>query len=331
MKIRKLIIIALAVLCAALALCSCSGDEETLTEATYYTVRFDSTGGSAIDPMTVVSGSTIQAPPEPVRDGYIFDGWVDNTGDSWSFGVHNVKGDMTLFARWIEASSVFEYRTVDGEEGVIISKLKSVYSEDIKVPTVINGLRVIGIGEGVFADSKPDAIKKITLPESVSIVKGTAFANCVGIEIAVMGELTEVGEKAFLNCDGLSSVRLGEGLAEISVQAFCGCVSLKEIRLPDSLEKIGENAFEDCVSLVYAVMHDGVALSNSAFIGCDALVTVYFYGTEESFEGMFALDNDRYGNEGITEARLYFYSAQKPEADGDFWYMDEKGKIKLWK
>ena len=111
MRFRKIFIIALTVAVLAIVLCACSQDEEVLTEATYYTVKFDSTGGSAIESVEVISGGTLKAPEDPVRDGYIFDGWVDNTGDSWSFGVHNVKGDMTLFAKWIEASSVYEYLT----------------------------------------------------------------------------------------------------------------------------------------------------------------------------------------------------------------------------
>ena len=331
MKFWKFFIVTLSVLLLALALCSCSGEEELLTEAVYYTVKFDSSGGSNIDSVEVISGGTLKAPEDPVRDGYIFDGWVDNTGDSWSFGVHNVKEDMTLYAKWIEASTVFDYLTLDGKDGAVISKLKSVYSKNIKVPSVINGLTVTGIGEGVFADRPFDEIEKITLPETVSTIAQGAFANCVGIEITVIGELTEVGEKAFLNCDGLSSVKLGEGLKEVGIQAFCGCVNLKDVRLPSSLEKIGENAFEDCTSLVYVVMHDTTKLSNSSFIGCDSLVTVYYYGTDESFTQMFASESDKYGNESITEARLYFYSEQQPDSDGDFWYMDEKGKIKLWK
>ena len=325
MKRSRIIIFIVLILLLTLAVCSCRRSEEKQTEPIYYTVTFDSAGGSAVESVKVVEGGKISLPTEPNRDGYIFDGWKKNGGSEWDFENDTVKSDVTLKASWIDASTVFGYLTVEGSDGIVISSLKSEYSKTVCVPSIINGLRVIGINDSVFEGKSSETIKKIIVPEGIGYIGANAFKNCVGIEIVIEGALTKVGEAAFYGCDGLKSVSFGEGLTEISVEAFSGCTALTEVRFPSTLVKIGENAFEDCIALKFIVMHDAARLSNGAFIGCDSLVTVFFYGTEESFDSVFEDEN---GNGAVAEAKLYLYSAQEQSG---CWYMDEKGKIKLWK
>ena len=40
----------------------------------YYTVKFDSNGGTAIESVEVVRDRTVQQPADPTKVGYIFDG-----------------------------------------------------------------------------------------------------------------------------------------------------------------------------------------------------------------------------------------------------------------
>ena len=333
MKILRILMLTALVLTAVVLLCSCAdkADDEVLTEAKYYTVTFDSAGGSSVNSAKVIEGGTVNMPEEPEREGYIFDGWANNKGDIFDFENNKINDDITLYARWVEASSVFGYTVVENTHHAIITELKTDFSKTVRIPEIIKGLTVVGIGEGVFDGKTTEAISKIILPSNVSFIYKNAFRGCVGIEIVIEGALTYVDEGAFLDCDGLAKVNLGEGLTEIGVQAFSGCTGLKELRLPKSLTKIGENAFEDCTSLVFIVMHDTTKISDGSFIDCDALVTVYYYGTDESFDAMFEQESEGGGNEKLEGAKLYLYSAQKPDTDGDFWYLDDNGKIKLWK
>lgn len=328
MKRSRILIFTALILLLIFVMCSCkTADEEEITEATYYTVTFNSAGGSEVESQKVLEGGKISEPIEPEREGYIFDGWKRSDEKMWIFSNDTVIEDVTLTAKWIEASTVFSYLNAEGADGVIISELKSEYSRTIRVPSVIKGLKVIGIGEGVFEAKSVDNISKIILPEGVTAIGKNAFKDCAGIEIVLNGALTEVGEGAFFGCDGLKQVSFAEGLKEICSQGFSGCVGLTELRLPETLEKIGENAFEDCASIVFIVMHDTTKLANSAFIACDAIVTVYYHGNEESADAMF---EDEYGNSAVADAKMYFYSAEKPSKQGSFWYTDEKGKIKIW-
>lgn len=312
------------------ALCSCSGgDDSTLTEAVRYSVTFNYAGGGEAETVEVTEGGTLTEPAVPVRDGYIFMGWVGSDDKEWSFSTDTVKGNITLTAKWIDASTVFGYETTDG--GAVITVLKSEYSKMVRVPHSINGLTVVGIGDGVFDGKTSEKISSVTVPDTVTSIGKNTFRGCAGIKITVEGSLTHVGENAFLGCDGLNSVSFGEGLSEIATQAFSGCTSLTELRFPSTLSKIEENAFEDCSSVVFAVMHGRTKVGNSAFIGCDALVTVYYYGDAAAFDSIYSGENDAHGNSRLTDASLYIYSAEKPGTDGKFWYLDEKGKIKLWK
>ena len=70
---------------------------------TYYTVIFDTNGGSYVSPQTVESGSTATEPAAPSREGYRFTGWYLN-GYAYNFSTP-VAGSITLTAGWEKISS----------------------------------------------------------------------------------------------------------------------------------------------------------------------------------------------------------------------------------
>lgn len=85
-----------------------------------YTVRFDSQGGSAVNPITDVPfGSTITAPESPTFDGFRFKGWFTdpNCITAWNFGSDVVTGDMTLYAKWVIYTPDFVTVTFDYNDG----------------------------------------------------------------------------------------------------------------------------------------------------------------------------------------------------------------------
>ena len=66
-----------------------------------YTVTFETSGGSAVGPVTVDAGSTVTKPADPARSGYAFDGWyTENTYEN-PYDFHAaVTGSLTLYAKW---------------------------------------------------------------------------------------------------------------------------------------------------------------------------------------------------------------------------------------
>ena len=72
---------------------------------TYFTVTFNSNGGTTIPPyVNITPNTTISRPTAPSKRGYIFDGWFADSGLTrpWNFPSDRVNGNITLYARWSE-------------------------------------------------------------------------------------------------------------------------------------------------------------------------------------------------------------------------------------
>ena len=74
--------------------------EEKKPDVIYFTITFDTTGGSELNPITVESGGTALRPGDPVMDGYVFKEWQLN-GVLYDFS-QPVTSDITLTAIWEE-------------------------------------------------------------------------------------------------------------------------------------------------------------------------------------------------------------------------------------
>jgi hypothetical protein len=53
----------------------------------------------------------------------------------------------------------------------------------------------------------------------------------------------------FLNCNGLESISIPEGITTINISAFNKCSILKTIDIPESMTRIEQNAFYGCSAL----------------------------------------------------------------------------------
>ena len=61
--------------------------------------------------------------------------------------------------------------------------------------------------------------------------------------------LTSIGEGAFYECSGLTSITISDSLTSIGNYAFSYCDSLTSITIPDSLTSIGDYLFYNCFGL----------------------------------------------------------------------------------
>lgn len=68
----------------------------------YYAVSFDSQGGSSVEDAVIAQGSRLPAPADPIRDGYTFTGWYQDSActDPWEFDTMYVTDDLILYAGW---------------------------------------------------------------------------------------------------------------------------------------------------------------------------------------------------------------------------------------
>lgn len=82
---------------------TCEAGNITIILSTDCMVSFKTSGGSDVPDQVIQYGETIIKPENPIREGYSFSGWYTdiNLTDEWDFEQDVVKGNMSLYAKWV--------------------------------------------------------------------------------------------------------------------------------------------------------------------------------------------------------------------------------------
>ena len=162
-----------------------------------------------------------------------------------------------------------------------------------KLDNIIIPSGVSYIGEYAFADC--DSLKSITIPAGINRIKYDTFSGCVSLSAVSLPEslkeiegmafyacrslasitlpnVTLIGDRAFEECDSLTSISIPESVTSLGNRVFQGCGNLTGINLPRGLTGIGEGLFMECSSLGSIDLPDGVKyIGDFAFLGCNNL------------------------------------------------------------
>ena len=152
-------------------------------------------------------------------------------------------------------------------------------------------------------------LTSITIPDSVTHIVGYAFSGCTGLTsitvakgntkyhsaenclietesktliagcktsaIPTDGSVTTIGDLAFSDCTGLTSITIPDRVTSIGASAFSGCTGLTSITIPDRVTSIGESAFEFCTGLISVIIGNSVtSIGESAFYNCRGLTSI---------------------------------------------------------
>ena len=157
--------------------------------------------------------------------------------------------------------------------------------------------------DGAFAGTKDPLTIEVTTGSGTTVNSSIlGGASDVTLDLSDSG-ITDIGYRAFHNCDNLASVTFPEGLTGIASDAFNGCTKLESVDLssctsltnnfgtgifqdcdkltsvtfPESLTIIPFSAFQDCNSLTSVTFPEGLTtIEESAFSGCTGLTSVTF-------------------------------------------------------
>ena len=87
--------------------------------------------------------------------------------------------------------------------------------------------------------------------------------------------VTRIGECAFSDCGGLTSITIPDSVTGIGESAFYGCSRLTSVTIPNGVTNIGEYAFSGCSRLTSVTIPNGVTnIEDGVFYGCSSLTSV---------------------------------------------------------
>ena len=173
-------------------------------------------------------------------------------------------------------SSLQEFRgkfaSKDGRCLIIDGTLNAFAPAGLTEYTIPNS--VTTIGNSTFANCS--SLTSVTIPDSVTVIGVSAFYSCSSlISITIPDSVTVIGDSAFIDCNSLTSVTIPDSVTTIETWAFAWCDSLTSVTIPDSVTTIGSHAFYGCSSLTSITIPDSVTtIGECAFWGCGSLTSV---------------------------------------------------------
>ena len=136
----------------------------------------------------------------------------------------------------------------------------------------IDGVEQQSVTTGYTFSTTGEHTVKYTLTNPTSIGNG-AFRECSGLtSINIPSGVTSIGYSAFYNCTSLSSCTIGSGVTSIGEYAFRYCSGLTSIDIPSGVTSIGIGTFQNCASLTSIVIPNSVTSIGSGMCsGCTSL------------------------------------------------------------
>jgi hypothetical protein len=178
------------------------------------------------------------------------------------------------------------------------------------------------IGDYAFADC--DGLTSIVIPNSVTHIGSYAFYNteiwnntpnnsvvyadkwAVGYTDTLSGSLSlktdtvGIGDSAFYDCYGLTSIEIPIGVTFVGSYAFYGCSDLTSIEIPTGVISIKSYTFYGCSVLTNIVIPNSVtSIESYAFYGCSDLTSIEIPTGVTSIES-YAF----YGCSGLTSIEI---------------------------
>ena len=126
----------------------------------------------------------------------------------------------------------------------------------------------------------------VVIPESITAYNGTtytvtnigdkAFYRCYGLtSITIPKSIINIGSYAFGYCRGLTSIVIPNSVTNIGDHTFYECTSIASIEIPNSVTSIGNNAFENCTRLTSIEIPNSVtSIGDYAFRNCTGLTSI---------------------------------------------------------
>lgn len=143
--------------------------------------------------------------------------------------------------------------------------------KSFRYPLNLEGLSGPYYWSGPF-NSECTSLKKVIVPEGVTVIPDDFFSNAVGLtEVVLPSTLTEIGRTSFVNCNNLTQINIPDSVTIIGSYAFSGCEKLASFHYPLSLTStgsLGQGIFDGCTMLKEVTVPEGIeAIPDQMFYG----------------------------------------------------------------
>ena len=124
--------------------------------------------------------------------------------------------------------------------------------------------------------------------------------------------VTSIGEWAFENCNGLTSVTIPNSVTSIGYMAFAGCSGLTSVTIPNSVTSIGGVAFYKCSGLTSVTIPNSVtSIGEGAFSSCSGLTSIVSKATVPPVIGNYVFPNPNNCNVTVPCGSLEAYTSSQ--------------------
>ncbi|MCC8192261.1 MAG: fibronectin type III domain-containing protein [Ruminococcus sp.] len=195
---------------------------------------------------------------------------------------------LTVFLPTISASAYYTSGDYDYEileDGTVEITDYDGSATSLTIPSKIDGYDVTIIGFESFAGCK--SLVNVVIPSSVTDIYCYAFSSCSNLTNVTISEtVTSIDDSSFNNCENLLNINVSSNNKNYSsvdgvlynkeVKTLVRCPYTKSsVSIPNSVITIGNSAFKGCDKLVSIEIPESVtSFGDYAFFSCDNLTKV---------------------------------------------------------
>ena len=118
----------------------------------------------------------------------------------------------------------------------------------------------------------PSAVTYSGAAYSVTAIGDSAFFDCVGLtSVTIPSSVSSIGKYAFWDCTRLTAVNIPNSVTTMGVEAFSYCQGLTSVTIPNSVTSIGVGAFLKCNGLTSIIVESGNTVYDSRD-NCNAII-----------------------------------------------------------
>lgn len=187
--------------------------------------------------------------------------------DSYSVASHVRKEDyVTVFGEMTVNNDYGDFIIPDTYQGLPVNLIAPNSFEKKHFSSITFGKNIEGIGDSAFVGSTFDC--DLVIPNTIKYIDLQAFLG-TNLKKVTLGEsITEIRGATFSNCQELEEIVLNDNIWTIDYFAFAGCHKLKSLTFPKGLSRFYPTAFAECFALKDIIVpkenkfftHDGEAI-----------------------------------------------------------------------